>query len=42
MAYAMKKHVQPLIDAGVIRMTLPERPKSSKQMYISTERQTEH
>ena len=42
MAYAMKKHVQPLIDAGVIRMTLQERPKSSKQMYISTERQTEH
>ena len=34
-AYAMKKHVQPLIDAGVIRMTLPERPKSSKQMYYT-------
>ncbi|MDE6404427.1 MAG: putative DNA binding domain-containing protein [Lachnospiraceae bacterium] len=34
-AYVMKKHVQPLIDAGVIRMTMPEKPKSSKQMYYS-------
>lgn len=36
-AYAIKKHVQPLIDAGVIRMTLPEKPKSSKQMYYSVQ-----
>lgn len=34
-AYAMKKHVQPLVDAGLICMTMPERPKSSKQMYYS-------
>ena len=34
-AYAMKKHVQPLIDAGVIHMTIPEKPKSAKQMYYS-------
>lgn len=34
-AYVMKKHVQPLIDAGVIRMTLPEKPKSSRQMYYT-------
>lgn len=36
-AYAIKKHVQPLIDAGVIRMTLPEKPKSSKQMYYTAQ-----
>lgn len=34
-AYTMKKHVQPLIDAGLVRMTLPDRPKSSKQRYYS-------
>lgn len=34
-AYAMKKHVQPLIDAGAIHMTIPEKPKSAKQMYYS-------
>ncbi|MDE6211955.1 MAG: DNA helicase, partial [Lachnospiraceae bacterium] len=33
--YAMQKHVQPLIDEGVIRMTLPDKPKSSKQKYYS-------
>lgn len=36
-AYAMKRHVQPLIDAGFIRMTMPERPKSSKQMYYTVQ-----
>lgn len=34
--YAVQKHVQPLIDAGLIRMTLPDKPKSSKQKYYST------
>ena len=33
--YAMQKHVQPLIDEGVIKMTLPDKPKSSKQKYYS-------
>lgn len=37
-AYVMKKHVQPLIDAGVIRMTIPERPKSSRQMYYTEQK----
>ncbi len=36
-AYVMKKHIQPLIDAGMIFMTLPEKPKSSKQMYYSAQ-----
>ncbi len=34
-AYAMKKHVQPLIDAGAIHMTMPEKPRSAKQKYYS-------
>ena len=31
--YTMSKIVQPLIDANQLRLTLPEKPKSSKQMY---------
>lgn len=34
-AYVMKKHVQPLIDTGMIHMTMPEKPKSAKQRYYS-------
>ena len=33
--YAMQAHVQPLIDAGLIKMSLPDKPKSSKQRYFS-------
>ena len=32
--YTMSKIVQPLIDANQLRLTLPEKPKSSKQMYV--------
>lgn len=34
--YAMQTHVQPLIDAGMIKMSLPDKPKSSKQRYYSS------
>jgi len=27
--------VQPLVDAGLLRLTLPEKPKSSRQTYVS-------
>ena len=33
--YAIQRHVQPLVDAGIIHMTIPEKPKSSKQKYYS-------
>lgn len=36
--YTMTKLVQPLIDAGAIRLTLPEKPKSSKQKYVSEQK----
>ncbi len=33
--YAMNKYVQPLIDVGKIKLTVPEAPSSRKQMYYS-------
>lgn len=33
--YAMNKYVQPLIDKGQIKLTVPEAPSSRKQMYYS-------
>jgi ATP-dependent DNA helicase RecG len=33
--YTMSELVQPLISKGKLRLTLPEKPKSSKQMYVS-------
>ena len=31
------KLVRPLIDAGWLSMTIPDKPRSSKQRYVSTE-----
>ena len=33
--YLMKRYIQPLLDAGSLKMSLPDRPKSSKQKYYS-------
>ena len=33
--YAMKKYVQPLIDAGIIKTTVPDAPSSPNQKYYS-------
>ncbi len=35
--YTMSAIVQPLLDAGKLRYTLPEKPKSSKQRFVTTE-----
>ncbi len=32
--YTMSKIVQPLIDSGVLKLTIPDKPKSSKQRYV--------
>ncbi len=33
--YVMKHYVKPLLDEGKLHMTMPDKPKSSKQMYYS-------
>ena len=30
-------HLEPLIEGGIIRMTIPDKPTSSKQRYVLTE-----
>ena len=32
-----RRHVQPLIDAGIIRMTNPDRHNAADQRYVLTE-----
>ena len=34
-SYLMKRYIQPLLETGTLKMTLPDRPKSSKQKYYS-------
>ncbi len=31
--YALRHYLDPLIEAGAIRLSLPEKPRSSKQRY---------
>ena len=33
--YALRKYLNPLIQSGHIRMTIPEKPGSPKQKYVS-------
>ena len=33
--YALRKYLNPLIQSGHIRMTMPEKPGSPKQKYVS-------
>lgn len=32
--YTMTKIIQPLVDSGKLELTLPEKPKSSKQKFV--------
>lgn len=36
--HTMSSIVQPLIDANKLEMTLPEKPKSSKQRFVKVKR----
>ena len=36
-SYAMKQYVQPLLSTGQLRMTIPDKPKSTKQQYVANE-----
>jgi len=35
--YAIQTHVMPLVETGKIKMSIPEKPKSPKQLYYSEE-----
>ncbi|MBR5071239.1 MAG: AAA family ATPase, partial [Oscillospiraceae bacterium] len=35
--YTMSAIVQPLLDQGKLKMTIPGKPKSSKQRFVSVE-----
>ncbi len=32
-----KRHIQPLVKQGLLEMTIPEKPRSSKQRYLTTD-----
>ena len=33
--YALQKHIMPLVECGKIKLSIPEKPKSPKQLYYS-------
>ena len=33
--YAIQRHVMPLVEKGLIHLSIPEKPGSSKQLYFS-------
>lgn len=35
--YTMTQIVQPLVDSGILKLTLPEKPKSSKQKFVKAD-----
>ncbi|MCA3449868.1 MAG: putative DNA binding domain-containing protein [Rhodobacter sp.] len=35
-AYFKSTHLEPLLDGGILRMTVPDKPTSSKQRYVLT------
>ena len=34
-SYAIQTHVMPLVESGKLKMTMPDKPRSSKQLYYS-------
>ena len=37
-SYAMERHIRPLLDEGKLKMTIPEKPKSTHQKYYTAKR----
>lgn len=35
--YFKARHIEPLLAGGILRMTVPDKPRSSKQRYVLTE-----
>ncbi|MCR5100600.1 MAG: AAA family ATPase, partial [Butyrivibrio sp.] len=33
--YAIQTHVMPLVEQGLIKLSIPDKPKSPKQLYYS-------
>ena len=33
-SYVMKRHIMPLVERGLLRMELPDKPKSPKQRFV--------
>ena len=33
--YAIQTHIMPLVEAGKIKLSIPDKPKSPKQLYYS-------
>jgi ATP-dependent DNA helicase RecG len=33
-SYAIKRHVMPLVELGLLRMELPDTPKSPRQRFV--------
>ena len=36
-SYEITQYVQPLLRTGQLRMTIPDKPKSTKQLFIANE-----
>src|SRR5699024_8461293 len=36
--YALHRYLEPLVKCGAIRLTIPEKPKSPKQKYVTAAR----
>lgn len=40
--YAFRRYIDPLLQSGALRMTIPEKPRSHSQQYVTTTSCTEH